>query len=179
MGLRPIHWPTTPLENASFPTGEPEYTRDGVAIADPVELSCKTEYALLAMIELGVNHAKGEPLQIRQIAQQQQIPDRYLEQLLATLRRAGFVKSQRGAKGGYLLTREPWNIPLLDVVSCIEGYEQTEETAPTERTVEALVVKDLWQQVQDAAQHVLTQHTLQDLIDQRNTRQQVDLMYYI
>ncbi len=144
-----------------------------------MELSNKTEYALLAMIELGAHHAKGDPLQIRQIAQQQQIPDRYLEQLLATLRRAGFVKSQRGAKGGYLLTREPWNIALLDVVSCIEGYEQVEDNTPTEKTVEALVVKDLWQQVQSAAQNVLAQHTLQDLIDQRNARQQVDLMYYI
>ncbi|MEO0541584.1 MAG: Rrf2 family transcriptional regulator [Cyanobacteria bacterium P01_A01_bin.105] len=149
-----------------------------------MELSCKTEYALLAMIELGVHYAQGEPLQIRQIAQQQQIPDRYLEQLLATLRRAGFVKSQRGAKGGYLLTREPWNILLLDVVSCIEGYEQTAPATPTEKnpiekTAEALVVKDLWHQVQSAAQDVLAQHTLQDLIDQRNARQQVDLMYYI
>lgn len=145
----------------------------------PVELSCKTEYALLAMIELGVHYAKGEPLQIRQMAAQQQIPDRYLEQLLATLRRAGLVKSQRGAKGGYLLTREPWNIALIDVVGCIEGYEPTSESGKAERTIEALVVSDLWSQVQAAAQGVLAQHTLQDLIDQRNARQQVDLMYYI
>ena len=82
----------------------------------PVELSCKSEYALLALIELATHYSSGEPLQIRQIAAQQNIPDRYLEQLLATLRRYGLVRSQRGAKGGYLLAREPWKITLLEVV---------------------------------------------------------------
>jgi Rrf2 family protein len=60
-----------------------------------VELSCKSEYAILALLELAAQYAIGEPLQIRQIATQQQIPDRYLEQLLATLRRAGLVRSQQ------------------------------------------------------------------------------------
>lgn len=64
-----------------------------------MDLSCKSEYALLALIELSAYHASGEPLQIRQISAKQSIPDRYLEQLLATLRRAGLIKSQRGARG--------------------------------------------------------------------------------
>jgi Rrf2 family cysteine metabolism transcriptional repressor len=144
-----------------------------------VELSCKSEYALLALIELSLHHTQGEPLQIRQIASQQNIPDRYLEQLLATLRRSGFVKSQRGAKGGYLLTREPWKITLLDVISCIEGLELPRESESVEKTVESIVVQDLWQQVCNAAESVLAQHTLQDLVEARNEKQQVDLMYYI
>ena len=49
----------------------------------------------------------GEPHQIRQISEDQNIPDRYLEQLLSLLRKAGIVRSQRGAKGGYFLAREP------------------------------------------------------------------------
>ena len=81
-----------------------------------MELSCKSEYALLALIELAVHHSKGEPLQIRQIAAQQGIPDRYLEQLLATLRRGGTgaiaTRSQRGLLPGsgaleYHLARSP------------------------------------------------------------------------
>lgn len=56
-------------------------------LVEPVELSCKNEYAILALIELAAHHTSGEPLQIRQIAAQQNIPDRYLEQLLAALRR--------------------------------------------------------------------------------------------
>ncbi len=144
-----------------------------------MELSCKSEYALLALIALSLHHTKGEPIRICQISSEQGIPDRYLEQLLATLRRGGFVKSQRGAKGGYLLTREPWKITLLDVVSCIEGFEAKAKELKSPQTVEAAVVCDLWQEVRQAAESVLEKCTLQDLVDQRNARQQVDLMYYI
>lgn len=144
-----------------------------------VELSCKIEYALLALLELGLHYDKGEPLQIRQIAAQQNIPDRYLEQLLAILRRAGFVKSQRGAKGGYLLAQAPWNVMLLDVVNCIEGLENKDNASDAVLTTERQVVRGLWQKVQEATREVLSAHTLQDLVEQRNAKHQVDLMYYI
>ncbi len=144
-----------------------------------MELSCKSEYALLALIELSVHYSKGEPLRICQMAAEQSIPDRYLEQLLATLRRAGFVKSQRGAKGGYLLTREPWKITLLDVVSCIEGFEAKAKEVKLPVTMEGAVVSEVWQEVRQAAEARLEKYTLQDLVDKRNARQQVDLMYYI
>ena len=77
-----------------------------------MELSCKVRYALLALMELTSHYEQGKFLQIEQIVASQQIPDRYLAQLLMTLRRGGFVRSQRGAKGGYLLAREPWQITL-------------------------------------------------------------------
>ncbi|HIK46855.1 MAG TPA: Rrf2 family transcriptional regulator [Leptolyngbyaceae cyanobacterium M65_K2018_010] len=144
-----------------------------------MDLSCKSQYALLALVELSASYANGEPLQIRQISSQQNIPDRYLEQLLATLRRAGLVKSQRGARGGYLLAREPWLISLYDVVSCIEGFESQSDPAHAPETPEALVIQDLWGEVRQAAEEVLQKHTLQDLLDQRNAKQQIDIMYYI
>jgi Rrf2 family cysteine metabolism transcriptional repressor len=144
-----------------------------------VELSCKSEYALLALLELSPYYAKGDPLQIRQIASQQNIPDRYLEQLLASLRRAGLVKSQRGARGGYLLARDPWKITLYDVVSCIEGFDAQAETAKASKTPEASIIQDVWGEVRQAAEDVLQKHTLQDLLDKRNARQQIDIMYYI
>ncbi|MGB3299180.1 MAG: Rrf2 family transcriptional regulator [Phormidesmis sp.] len=144
-----------------------------------MELSCKSEYALLALIELSVHYSKGEPLRICQIAAEQNIPDRYLEQLLATLRRAGFVKSQRGAKGGYLLTREPWKVTLLDVVSCIEGFEAKAKEVKSPTTAGGAVVCEVWHEVRQAAEDRLEKYTLQDLVDKRNARQQVDLMYYI
>ena len=110
-----------------------------------MDLSCKSEYALLALIELSAHYSKGEPMRICQIAAAQGIPDRYLEQLLATLRRGGFVKSQRGAKGGYLLTREPWKMTLLDVVSCIEGFDIKAKEVKATKTTEGAVVSDGWQ----------------------------------
>jgi Rrf2 family protein len=145
-----------------------------------VELSCKTEYALLALLELTTHHSSGVPLQIRQIAADQNIPDRYLEQLLATLRRAGIVRSQRGAKGGYLLARDPWKITLWDVISCIEGLDAQKPTANEQpKTPESLVIHDIWQTSQQAAEAVLHQHTLQDLVEKRDARRQLDIMYYI
>jgi len=145
-----------------------------------VELSCKTEYALLALLELTSHHNDGEPLQIRQIAAQQDIPDRYLEQLLATLRRGGLVRSQRGAKGGYILGREPWEITLLDVISCLEGSDSKaskDDTPP--KTVESAVVAEIWQEVHDRANDVLRSYTLQDLAEKRDARRQLNIMYYI
>ncbi|MEO1621618.1 MAG: Rrf2 family transcriptional regulator [Cyanobacteria bacterium J06632_3] len=144
-----------------------------------MDLSCKSEYALLALIELSLHYSKGEPLRICQIAAEQGIPDRYLEQLLATLRRNGFVKSQRGAKGGYLLTREPWKITLLDVVSCIEGFDAKAKEVKSPQTTEGAVVSEVWQEARQSAESILEGYTLQDLVDKRNARQQVDLMYYI
>ena len=99
-----------------------------------MELSCKSEYAILALLEMATHYESGEPMQIRQIATQQKIPDRYLEQLLATLRRGGIVKSQRGSKGGYLLAREPRKISIFEILECLEGLDvQTGEqnTNPT------------------------------------------------
>jgi len=145
-----------------------------------VELSCKTEYALLALLELAIRYNEGEPLQIRQIAAQQNIPDRYLEQLLATLRRSGLVRSQRGAKGGYLLAREPRKITLFDIVSCLDGLDaQASEQETARATLENAVIGDIWREVRQAVNLVLQQHTLQDLCEKRDARRQLDIMYYI
>lgn len=144
-----------------------------------MELSCKSEYALLALLELSAQYAKAEPMQIRQIATQQHIPDRYLEQLLAILRRSGLVRSQRGARGGYLLARDPWKITLYEVVSCIEGLETQMNSEKIPETTEGLVISDVWQEVRQAAEATLQKYTLQDLLERRNAKQQLDIMYYI
>ncbi|MBD3881762.1 Rrf2 family transcriptional regulator [Phormidium tenue FACHB-886] len=145
-----------------------------------MELSCKSEYALLALLELASQYNTGDPLQIRQIAAEQNIPDRYLEQLLAALRRAGIVRSQRGAKGGYLLAREPWKITILEVINCIEGADsQPTESGREPKSVEEVIVREIWNEAGQAADAVLQKYTLQDLAEKRNARQQLDLMYYI
>lgn len=133
----------------------------------------------MALLELSAHYSSGEPLQIRQIANQQNIPDRYLEQLLATLRRAGFVRSQRGAKGGYQLTREPWKITLLEVICCIEGLETQAEPEMIPKTAEGAVVCEVWQESRQAAEAILQKYSLQDLVDRRDAKRQIDLMYYI
>ena len=148
-----------------------------------MDISCKSEYALLALIELSAAYSSGEPLQIRQISAQQNIPDRYLEQLLATLRRGGIVRSQRGAKGGYLLARDPWRITLFEVLACLEGLDTQpidQETAlKSGKTLEGSVVCEIWQEANDAAHSVFQKYTLKDLCERRDARCQLDFMYYI
>lgn len=144
-----------------------------------MELSCKSEYALLALLELADHYSSNEPLQIRQIAAEQNIPDRYLEQLLATLRRSGLIRSQRGAKGGYVLAREPWKITLSDIVDSIEGTDAHSSEYREAKSIEGMVIREVWQEAGLAAITVLQKYTLQDLMEKRNSRQQLDLMYYI
>ncbi|TVP57267.1 MAG: Rrf2 family transcriptional regulator [Nodularia sp. (in: Bacteria)] len=145
-----------------------------------MELSCKSEYAILALIEMATHYQSGEPMQIRQIAAQQSIPDRYLEQLLATLRRGGIVRSQRGSKGGYFLTREPWKITVFDVLECLEGLDvRTCEEDANPKSADTSVIKEIWQEACQAANLVLQNYTLQDLCEKRDSRRQLDIMYYI
>ena len=146
-----------------------------------MELSCKSEYAILALLELATHYQKGEPLQIRQIAAQQNIPDRYLEQLLATLRRGGLVKSQRGSKGGYFLTREPWKITLFDVFVCVEGLDKLKNTQEDSelKNCDSAVVEDIWEEARLAANSVLQKYTLLDLCEKRDSQKNLDIMYYI
>ena len=145
-----------------------------------MELSCKSEYALLALMALADHFEDGQPLQIRQIAADQKIPDRYLEQLLATLRHAGLVRSQRGAKGGYFIAHAPWQITLLDVTTCIEGDDLSprQDRSP-QNSVEKTVVQAQWQDVRQSMQQVLQNCTIQDLCEQRDNLRQAELMYYI
>lgn len=144
-----------------------------------MELSCKSEYALLALMALADEFKGSDPLQIRQIAAQQEIPDRYLEQLLATLRRSGLVRSQRGARGGYILAREPRQITVLEVMNSIEGHDATSLHSKSVETVEKKVLKDLWNGSCEAMRGILQKHTLQDLCDLRDAQRQSELMYYI
>jgi Rrf2 family protein len=146
-----------------------------------VEISCKSEYAILALLEMATHYESGEPMQIRQIAAQQNIPDRYLEQLLATLRRSGIVKSQRGSKGGYLLAREPWKISIFEILECLEGLDirTGEEDTNKPKSIDSSIVEETWLEARQAANLVLQKYSLQDLCEKRDSRRQLDIMYYI
>ena len=85
-----------------------------------MRLTAKSEYGVLAAIDLACNYGEG-PVSAREIAERRSIPPRFLEQLFVPLRRAGLVTAIRGAKGGFVLTREPSQITVLDVVEALEG----------------------------------------------------------
>lgn len=84
-----------------------------------ISITTKSPYALQALVELG---RSGEaPVPIGELARRREIPAQFLEQLFATLRRGGILKSQRGVKGGYTFARSPAQITVLEIVELLEG----------------------------------------------------------
>lgn len=91
-----------------------------------VRLTSKSEYALLALVHLA-RHASDGFLSAQSIAAAQGIPPKFLEQILLTLKRARYVRSQKGRQGGYCLSRAPEQISLAEIIRLIDGA-----LAPTE-----------------------------------------------
>ena len=108
-----------------------------------MELSCKVDYACIAMLELAMRHKLGKPTSVNEIAISQNIPIRYLDQVMAMLRRSGLITSQRGAKGGYHLAREPWQIKLTDIVVALDGESPQDRNNPESITAEQASVIDM------------------------------------
>ena len=132
-----------------------------------MKVSTRTRYGIRAILDLAEYSGEG-PLQLRVIAQHQDISIKYLEQLMAMLRSAGFVRSIRGARGGYLLAKPANDIRLADVFRCLEGPVVTADCIESEdycpRAADC-VVKEVWAQAEQAIMNVLQSVTLQDLAD--------------
>ena len=132
-----------------------------------MRLSTRTRYGIRAILELAQHYREG-PLQIRVIAERQDISIKYLEQLMAALKSAGFVRSIRGSKGGYVLAKAANQIKLSDVFNCLEGPVITSECVDNSdyctRTADC-VARELWTEVQGAIMAVLQSKTLQSLVD--------------
>ncbi len=84
-----------------------------------ISVTAKSRYAVVAMAELA--RGSGAPVPIATVAERRGIPVQFLEQLFATLRRAGLLVSQRGVKGGYRLARDAERITVLEVVQALDG----------------------------------------------------------
>ena len=132
-----------------------------------MKLSTRTRYGIRAILELAVKDGSG-PLRVKTIAQSQDISAKYLEQLMSILKSAGFVRSIRGSKGGYMLAKAPNQIKLSDVFDCLEGPVTTVECVEDKdfcaRAADC-VARQVWAQVQQAITNVLQSITLQDLVD--------------
>ena len=140
--------------------------------------SAKTEYGIVSLVELAAIYDQGGVLQVAEIAQRQSIPDRYLEQMLTSLRRARILRSIRGPKGGYQLARPPAEITIADVVSCLEG-DQPARAAASRDTPEFEVLSALQERLDQARAGILSSTSLQDLLEQRDHRIQAQAMYFI
>lgn len=133
-----------------------------------MKISTKGRYALRLMLDLATYNT-GEPVSIKDIAKRQQISEKYLEQIIAVLNKAGFVRSVRGAQGGYVLKKDPKEYTVgmilrqtegdLSPVSCI-GDEGT----PCERKETCVTVR-IYEKINDAVSGVVDHITLSDLLE--------------
>ena len=140
--------------------------------------SAKTEYGLVALMDLASAHATGELVQTGEICRRHAIPERYLEQMLTSLRKGGFLKSVRGPRGGFLLSRAPEQIRISDVEACLEG--ETRLPSRGERQdpeFQALI--GLEKRLDEARAAILSETTLAQLLQERDQLRQPLPMFYI
>lgn len=138
-----------------------------------MKISTKGRYALRLMADIA-QQGSGEPVSLRDAARRQGLSDKYLEQIVTPLAKAGLVRSVRGAGGGYLLTRRPEEYSVGDILRPLEG-----DLAPVECATDGgycehscdCVTVELWQDIHKAVSAVVDHTTLADLVERQHTRQ--------
>ena len=129
-----------------------------------MRVSTKGDYGIRALVELA-HHCGEGPVQSAEIARRQCIPEPYLDQLLTTLRRAGFIRSVRGPQGGHALLREPSEIQLSEVIEALEGSLSPiaclDDGACTKPGTCAQ--REVWEAVRRATHDILHSVTIEDL----------------
>lgn len=138
-----------------------------------MKISTKGRYALRLMVDLALS-GQGQPISLKDVAQRQQLSDKYLEQIVTPLSRAGLVRSVRGAGGGYLLTRRPEEYTVGEILRPLEG-----DLAPVECATDAdfcercgeCVTVELWREIHRAVSQVVDRTTLADLVERYEDRQ--------
>ncbi|MBN1523145.1 MAG: Rrf2 family transcriptional regulator [Spirochaetales bacterium] len=154
-----------------------------------MKISYKGDYAVKSLLFLASRYQEeGEQyFQLGEIAQKQDIPEKFLEQIFLLLRKAGYLKSHRGMNGGFALNRPPENIHLGDIVRLIDGPIAPIACVSTEAYQHCdfeskCVLKPLWAEVREAISSVVDHITFRDLVDREHQflRQQAEhVMYYI
>jgi len=132
-----------------------------------MRVSTKSDYALRALIAM-VGQPEGQPVSAEEIARQQDIPAGFLQSILADLRRAGIVLSQRGQYGGWRLATDPAQVTVADVVRAVDGplvsvYGLRPEAVKYNPTAEALQL--VWIATRSSLRDVLEHVTIRDLAD--------------
>ena len=132
-----------------------------------MKISTQGRYGLRALVDLAENENEGGAIPLREISERQEISERYLEQLFAKLRKAGIVKSVRGAHGGYMLNRSPEEITVGDIIKTLEG-----SLAPVDCTNnnnqdcdfrDKCVTHEVWEEIKEKIEEVIESITLEDL----------------
>jgi len=136
-----------------------------------LKLSTKGRYGLRALIDLA-QYSGNEPVSITSIAGRQEISERYLEQLMALLKKEGLVKSIRGASGGYVLAKDLSEISVGDVLRALEGSLDPVECSglnPDEgcKAADVCVTKYVWQRINDSINQTVDEMRLDQLVEEQ------------
>jgi Rrf2 family protein len=146
-----------------------------------MRISAKGEYAIRALLDLAVHHGEGL-VPIQEVARRQGIPQRYLEQVLLLLKRAGILESKRGSAGGYQLVRAPAGISVGEVLRAVEGRVTALDVAarPAGRSGEAAAsdLAPLWREIAGAVATVVDRTTFGDLAEQVKARRSPERTVY-
>ena len=133
-----------------------------------MKISTRGRYAIRVMLDLA-EHNTGEYIPLMDIAKRQEISEKYMEQIMSILNKAGFVRSVRGPQGGYFLTRKPEEYTVGMILRLTEGslspvdcLDEGAENCPRQ---ESCVTFILWKQLDNAIRGVVDKVTLQDLVD--------------
>ncbi len=125
-------------------------------------------YGTRALLELSMNYSLGET-PLASISQSQDLPLKYLEQLMHSLKSSGLVRAVRGAKGGYALARQPDKIRLSEVYNCLEGPATTVDCVLHEDVCDRTAfcpTRPVWTKMHEAIMGTLDSVTLQDMLDE-------------
>ena len=132
-----------------------------------MKLSTRGRYGIHAMYDLALNE-NGGPQSIKAIAEREGIPEAYLEQLIAVLKREGLVNSTRGAQGGYMLARKPEQITVGDVLRALEGGLGLVDCIDEEDSCGkscACPSRIVWMKLRDGLNAIVDSITLQDMLE--------------
>lgn len=132
-----------------------------------MKLSTKGRYGIHAMYDLAQYYQEG-PQPLKAVAERQQIPEAYLEQLMRPLRKADLVAAARGAQGGYMLSRAPAEITVGQVLRALEGELAVVDCLLEEDVCEKACVcptRLVWQKLRDGLNGIVDGITLQNMLD--------------
>lgn len=138
-----------------------------------MKLSTRGRYGTRLMIELTTNYGEG-PVSISQISESQGIPVKYLEQLIIPLKKAGYIESARGPRGGHMLAKPPDEINLWEVLLVLESKFTFVDCVKDEKICASAgecLIRPIWGRAFEAVVKIFTETTLQDVLDLEGVRQ--------
>lgn len=147
-----------------------------------MKISTRGRYGLRILIDIALYDLASKPRMVREIAESQGISEKYISHLIIDLRKAGFIKSIRGAGGGYRLAKAPQQIKLLDIIEVMEGDISLVSCNKKDKLCQRAPLcpaKNIWLQISQEFRAILAKYTLQDFLNQYMTDGEQFLDYYI